>query len=188
LERKRERISSVASPGISTKPIIISNQQTHIIIHSLLDMLTVYTVWVINKAGGLIFFREFSTSPHRKLSANDTLVIASTLQSVHALTGTMLCNAKASSSSGSNSFLPAPPAGFTRITYRNAYALHCLATPTGLKFMVTCGPRVPIADAQALLRRVYELYVEYALKNYFYTPDMPIRCEQFDFQLNKLCK
>ena len=31
-----------------------------------------------------------------------------------------------------------------------------------------------------LLRKIYELYADYALKNPFYSIDMPIRAEKFD--------
>jgi hypothetical protein len=34
-----------------------------------------------------------------------------------------------------------------------------------------------------LLRAIYELYTEFALKNPFYEMEMPIRCELFDFNL-----
>lgn len=37
-----------------------------------------------------------------------------------------------------------------------------------------------------LLRRIYELYADYVLKNPFYSLDMPIRCELFDTNLQAL--
>jgi hypothetical protein len=37
-----------------------------------------------------------------------------------------------------------------------------------------------------LLKRIYELYADYALKNPFYSLDMPIRCELFDINLQSL--
>lgn len=36
---------------------------------------------------------------------------------------------------------------------------------------------------EALLHRVYELYSDFALKNPFYSLEMPIRCELFDEHL-----
>lgn len=38
----------------------------------------------------------------------------------------------------------------------------------------------------ALLRRIYELYSDYVLKNPFYSLDMPIRCSLFDTNLQAL--
>lgn len=135
---------------------------------------TVLTVWMINKAGGLIYFKEFS-SFHSQLSSNDALIIASTLQSVHAISAGILPNS----------------GGFTHIFYernekegKNAFWLYLFQTPTGLKFMLTVPAK--FLDAQAFLRKVYELYVDYALKNYYYTLEMPVRSEQFDYQLLKL--
>lgn len=37
-----------------------------------------------------------------------------------------------------------------------------------------------------LLRRIYELYSDYVLKNPFYSLEMPIRCELFDTNLQLL--
>jgi len=37
-----------------------------------------------------------------------------------------------------------------------------------------------------LLKRIYELYADYALKNPFYSSEMPIRCELFDTNLQTL--
>lgn len=38
-------------------------------------------------------------------------------------------------------------------------------------------------NVELLLRRIYELYADYALKNPFYSLEMPIRCELFDKNL-----
>lgn len=37
-----------------------------------------------------------------------------------------------------------------------------------------------------LLKKIYELYSDYALKNPFYSLEMPIRCELFDSNLQTL--
>uniref|UniRef100_A0A6I8RUQ8 Trafficking protein particle complex subunit n=1 Tax=Xenopus tropicalis TaxID=8364 RepID=A0A6I8RUQ8_XENTR len=51
----------------------------------------------------------------------------------------------------------------------------------GIKFMVLSDPRQ--AGIDTLLRKIYELYSDYALKNPFYSLEMPIRCELFDQNL-----
>jgi trafficking protein particle complex subunit 4 len=43
-------------------------------------------------------------------------------------------------------------------------------------------------NVEAILRKIYELYADYVVKNPFYTPDMPIRCERFDTALAKLVR
>lgn len=39
---------------------------------------------------------------------------------------------------------------------------------------------------EIVLKRIYELYSDYALKNPFYSLEMPIRCELFDTSLHTL--
>uniref|UniRef100_A0A8C9VF24 Trafficking protein particle complex subunit n=1 Tax=Scleropages formosus TaxID=113540 RepID=A0A8C9VF24_SCLFO len=51
----------------------------------------------------------------------------------------------------------------------------------GIKFIVLADPRQ--AGIDALLRKIYEIYSDYALKNPFYSLEMPIRCELFDQNL-----
>uniref|UniRef100_A0A674NBB7 Trafficking protein particle complex subunit n=1 Tax=Takifugu rubripes TaxID=31033 RepID=A0A674NBB7_TAKRU len=51
----------------------------------------------------------------------------------------------------------------------------------GIKFIVLADPRQSGIDA--LLRKVYEIYSDFALKNPFYSLEMPIRCELFDQNL-----
>lgn len=42
------------------------------------------------------------------------------------------------------------------------------------------------AGVDVLLKRIYELYSDYVLKNPFYSLEMPIRCELFDTNLQGL--
>ena len=44
---------------------------------------------------------------------------------------------------------------------------------SGLKFIVIADPRQAAVDA--LLKKLYEVYSDFALKNPFYSLDMPIR-------------
>lgn len=37
-----------------------------------------------------------------------------------------------------------------------------------------------------ILKRIYEIYADFALKNPFYSLDMPIRCELFESNLQAL--
>ncbi|OTF78762.1 hypothetical protein BLA29_014806, partial [Euroglyphus maynei] len=46
--------------------------------------------------------------------------------------------------------------------------------------------RETTANKDWLLRKIYELYSDYALKNPFYKLDMPIRCELFDLNIAQL--
>uniref|UniRef100_A0A674ITJ7 Trafficking protein particle complex subunit n=1 Tax=Terrapene triunguis TaxID=2587831 RepID=A0A674ITJ7_9SAUR len=51
----------------------------------------------------------------------------------------------------------------------------------GIKFVVLADPRQ--AGIESLLRKIYEIYSDFALKNPFYSLEMPIRCELFDQNL-----
>ncbi|TRY93645.1 hypothetical protein DNTS_021144 [Danionella cerebrum] len=63
----------------------------------------------------------------------------------------------------------------------DVFKLHCFQTLTGIKFIVLADPRQSGIDA--LLRKIYEIYSDFALKNPFYSLEMPIRCELFDQNL-----
>nr|CAB3267227.1 trafficking protein particle complex subunit 4-like [Phallusia mammillata] len=60
----------------------------------------------------------------------------------------------------------------------DTFTLHCNQTATGVKFVVIAEPRQVGIDS--LLHRLYLIYSDFALKNPFYSLEMPIRTEQFD--------
>ena len=55
--------------------------------------------------------------------------------------------------------------------------LRCLQTRTGVKFVLTAEPGT--SDLDYVLREIYILYTECALKDPFYELEMPIRCDLF---------
>lgn len=61
------------------------------------------------------------------------------------------------------------------------FRMNCLQTLTGVKFMLISDHKQGSVDG--VLHRVYEIYTDYALKNPFYSLEMPIRCELFDEHL-----
>jgi len=63
----------------------------------------------------------------------------------------------------------------------DTFKLHCSQTVTGIKFLVICDPKQVGIDQ--LLDKIYELYGDYALKNPFYSLEMPIRADLFDQNL-----
>uniref|UniRef100_A0A1A9UYL4 Trafficking protein particle complex subunit n=1 Tax=Glossina austeni TaxID=7395 RepID=A0A1A9UYL4_GLOAU len=66
----------------------------------------------------------------------------------------------------------------------DTFTLHCFQTLTGVKFIVVS--ETGLVGMDILLRKIYELYSDYALKNPFYSLEMPIRCELFDSKLQLL--
>ncbi|KAJ1502932.1 hypothetical protein HMI54_008534 [Coelomomyces lativittatus] len=130
----------------------------------------IFAVWIINKAGGLVYQKDF-TEGLEKLTSNDYLVLAGTLHGVHAISSRI---SPVSGSSGLESL------------ETNSFTLTCYQSPTGLKFVIFTDPQHSSIDA--VLRKIYEIYSDFALKNPFYTPEMPIRCELFEIHLFKLIK
>lgn len=62
--------------------------------------------------------------------------------------------------------------------------LNLMIFSPGIKFLVVAEPKQQ--NVEHLLHKVYELYADYALKNPFYSLEMPIRCEQFETHLQQL--
>lgn len=126
---------------------------------------------IINKAGGLIYNRDFNNSL-QKISVNDLLVLAGTFHGVHAITKSL-----------TPSPLGVPSNQRTGIEVLESahFRLNCFQTFTGTKFLLFTEPQQPNVDT--IMRKVYELYADYVMKNPFYQLEMPIRCEAFDRHL-----
>ena len=136
------------------------------------------SLWIINKAGGLIFQSEHFDYPHQRnheaeLTSNDYLILAGTLHGIHAITSRIV---------------PAPDKesqGFHMLEAEN-FVIHVKMTETGTKF-VLLAPTAQ-ANAAGILQRAYELYVEHVMKNPFYIAEMPIRVEAFDREIHLLLR
>lgn len=79
---------------------------------------------------------------------------------------------------------PEPRCSGIELLEADTFRLHCFQTLTGVKLMCVCDPQHQ--GVEPLLRRIYELYADYALKNPFYSLEMPIRCELFETGLQQL--
>ncbi|KAI0966942.1 Sybindin-like protein [Xylaria arbuscula] len=136
---------------------------------------------VINKAGGLIYNRNFGDTLNQ-LNTNDYLVLAGTFHGVHAIT-TRLSPLKQAASATTDSIpnRPDPPSGLEVMESEN-FRLQCFNTLTGTKFLLFTDTLQ--ANVDVAMRKVYDLYADYVTKNPFYQLDMPIRCDTFDRKLN----
>ncbi|RMJ23170.1 protein particle complex subunit [Aspergillus sp. HF37] len=155
---------------------------------------TVYSLIIINKAGGLIYQREFQAGL-LKMSTNDYLILAGTFHGVHAITRTITpripitapppSGTASSSSPGSttSTALPNPgiPATGLEVLETEKFRLSCFQTLTGTKFLLFTDPAA--ANVEDVMRKVYELYADFVMKNPFYQLEMPVRCEAFDRHL-----
>lgn len=79
---------------------------------------------------------------------------------------------------------PEPRCSGIEVLEADTFRLYCYQTLTGVKFMIVAEPTQ--LGMEILSKKVYELYADYALKNPFYSLEMPIRCELFDTHLQSL--
>ncbi|OQR81276.1 trafficking protein particle complex subunit 4 [Achlya hypogyna] len=127
------------------------------------------SLYVINKAGGLIYHQDLSADAP-KLNSNDHLRLGSTFHSIHAIAG-----------------LAAPVLSKGIVSMETeAFRLQCFQALTGTKFFITALPTLSSAELEATLRQIYELYADFVLKNPFYELEMPIRCNLFHTNLKVL--
>ncbi|KAJ7305351.1 hypothetical protein JRQ81_011275 [Phrynocephalus forsythii] len=101
-----------------------------------------------------------------RLTSNEKLMLASMFHSLFAI-GSQLSPEQGSSG--------------IEMLETDTFKLHCFQTLTGIKFVVLADPRQSGIDS--LLHKIYEIYSDFALKNPFYSLEMPIRCELFDQNL-----
>ncbi|KAH7077000.1 Sybindin-like protein [Paraphoma chrysanthemicola] len=157
--------------------------------------MVVFALFVINKAGGLVYNREFHTGMS-KLSSNDYLTLAGsfhgafilTSNSMHAITA-RLSPAPPVPNPLPASSAPSPfinrPTGL-EVLESSHFRIQCFQTQTGTKFLLFTEPQQPNVDT--MIKKIYELYADYVMKNPFYTVEMPIRCEKFDRGLDGFVK
>lgn len=78
---------------------------------------------------------------------------------------------------------PIPSSGIELIE-TDLFKLSCFHTMTGLKFIAITD--IKQQNVEQFLRKTYEVYTDYALKNPFYLIDQPIRSDLFDANLQGL--
>lgn len=100
------------------------------------------------------------------LNTNEKIILSSMFHSLHAI-GAQLSPTNKSSG--------------IEILDTETFRLQCFQTITGMKFVVVADSTTPNLDQ--FLRKLYELYADFATKNPFYSMEMPIRCELFDVNL-----
>lgn len=148
----------------------------------------VFTLLIINKAGGLIYNRDFHPGL-QKLNSNDLLILAGTFHGVHAITRQLLpASARQpdppSSYPGVKNF-PSRPTGL-EVLETSHFRLSCFQTQTGIKFLLFTEPAQ--ANVEVIVKKCYELYADFVMKNPFYTLEMPIRCQKFDWNLDQFVR
>mmetsp|Transcript_855 Transcript_855/g.1044 ORF Transcript_855/g.1044 Transcript_855/m.1044 type:complete len:153 (+) Transcript_855:130-588(+) len=128
------------------------------------------SLFIVNKSGGLIHHRSLGSKAPR-IGTNEWLRIGSTFHSLHAIAA----EASPLRLPGNKNSYGADD-GIEEI-HAGGLVLKCFQTRTGVKFVITAEPGTP--DLDYVLRELYVLYTDCALKDPFYELEMPIRCELF---------
>ena len=87
-----------------------------------LDARRMASLWIINKAGGLIYNVDYSKTPSG-LSSNDYLILAGTLHGIHAITSRL-------SPTGAGNVGPRAETGVQQLQ-ANGFDMNVMATATG---------------------------------------------------------
>ncbi|CAG7556922.1 unnamed protein product [Fusarium equiseti] len=116
---------------------------------------TIFALIIINKAGGLVYNKNFHEGL-QQISTNDYLVLAGTFHG------------------------PEPSSGLEVLETEN-FRMQCFNTLTGVKFLLFTDTTQ--ANVDVTIRKIYDLYSDYVMKNPFYSLEMPVRCDIFDRKL-----
>lgn len=106
-----------------------------------------------------------------KLSANEKIVLASMFHSMYAIAALQLSSTP---NKPGSKYKPPSSSGIELLETEN-FRLNCFQTLTGVKFVILGDLQSTAASKDVLLRKIYEVYTDYALKNPFYSLEMPIR-------------
>ncbi|KAF5674021.1 sybindin-like family [Fusarium heterosporum] len=142
-------------------------------------IMTIFALIIINKAGGLVYNKNFAEGL-QQISTNDYLVLAGTFHGVHAITSRLnpVKNLPGATPPGSR---PEPPSGLEVLETEN-FRMQCFNTLTGVKFLLFTDTTQ--ANVDVTIRKIYDLYADYVMKNPFYSLEMPVRCDIFDRKLH----
>ena len=194
-------VSSALSPSSSSAASAYQQQQQQ---QQHQQQNCIYSAYIINKAGGLIFhYQQQQTAiNHPKLTSNELLVLAGTFHGIHVISSKLqplglgastasastVPSAGVSSASAASSSQPnSANQGITHLL-ADTFQLLCHQSRTGVKFLLTASPQHP--DTRRLWAVVGErlpgLYADWAMKNPFYQPEMPVRCQLFDREVQRL--
>ncbi|PGH14661.1 hypothetical protein AJ80_05842 [Polytolypa hystricis UAMH7299] len=128
------------------------------------------------------------TSSTTSASASASLTNPSTSASLSSTTSTSTTTTAIPLSTSTSNTLPNPSLPLTglEVLETEKFRLSCFQTITGIKFLLFTDPLM--ANVDVVMKKVYELYADYVMKNPFYQLEMPVRCEAFDRNLGSWLK
>lgn len=141
-----------------------------------------HMMYVFNRNGVCLLYREWNR-PLRTLDAQqDHKLMFGLLFSLKSLTAKM--DPTSAVEKGNLGMPQLPGQGCSFHSFRtNTYKLSFMESPSGIKIILVTHPRT--GDLRESLKYIYNLYVEYVVKNPLYTPGSPIRCELFNTTLDQ---
>lgn len=138
--------------------------------------MVVHSLFIINKAGSLMYHHDFVERP--RLDENDYLRLGSAFHAFHVISGQLAPQLPAGSGGGSVS-------GGIQTIETNTFRLQSFHSLTGVKFFVTADPGDTALDDT--LAAIYAAYCDYVLKNPFYELDQVIsKNAKFDAALTAI--
>lgn len=136
-------------------------------------MSDIIAIYIISSNGSLIFDHHSQPS---NLNTDKNIVLASLFYACYANSeqiGMGLAN--------HDSLAQVPLSNGIKTLEAENFRLDCYETLTKVKFVVisdlSLGVSPTTANKQELLKRIYELYADYVMKNPFYTLNMPINSD-----------
>ncbi|XP_078399104.1 trafficking protein particle complex subunit 4-like isoform X1 [Cetorhinus maximus] len=159
--------------------------------------MVVFSVYVVNKAGGLVYqydnyssrtdvaktfsypldfvLKEYNERVVVSFGQRDGIKVGYAVLSINGIdvNGRLFAiGSQLSLDSGSSGI---------EVLETGTFKMHCFQMLTGIKFIVLANLRQ--AGIDSLLWKIYEIYSDFAVKNPFYSPEMPIRCDLFEQNL-----
>lgn len=138
-------------------------------------MTDIVAIYIISSNGSLIF--DYHSQPS-KLNADKNIVLASLFYACYANSEQIGLGLDGGDGDPTSKFILS--SGIKTLEAEN-FRLDCYETLTKVKFVVisdlSLGVSPATANKQDLLRRIYELYADYVMKNPFYTLSMPINSD-----------
>nr|XP_027110190.1 trafficking protein particle complex subunit 1-like isoform X1 [Coffea arabica]XP_027110191.1 trafficking protein particle complex subunit 1-like isoform X1 [Coffea arabica]XP_027110192.1 trafficking protein particle complex subunit 1-like isoform X1 [Coffea arabica] len=140
-----------------------------------------HMLYVFNRNGVCLLYREWNR-PLKTLSPQqDHKLMFGLLFSLKSLTAKM---DPTSADKGNLGVPQLPGQGCSFHSFRtNTYKLSFMESPSGIKIILVTHPRT--GDLRESLKYIYNLYVEYVVKNPLYSPGNPIRSDLFNSTLDQ---
>ncbi|EPS69053.1 hypothetical protein M569_05714 [Genlisea aurea] len=135
-----------------------------------------HMIYIFNRNGVCLFYREWNRPLKTLNPQQDSKLMFGLLFSLKSLTAKM----DPTSVEKGNLGVPLLPGqGCSFHSFRtNTYKLSFMESPSGIKIILVTHPKTgELGDS---LKYIYNLYVEFVMKNPLYTPATLIKCELFN--------